>query len=220
MFCTMRGAHDSFDWADWVEWADLADSSPRRVDRRAGRCRVFCADARAPRGDLPARQRVRGWLAARHVRRLDSRCARRRRARARRTDQTQCSARPALDGLRRAVRDRARLAGSLSLRRASRVPEPVALDGRDLGFVAERLDSSDDRWRFRVTAEDTPTLLWISQQHHADQIARADESATKTTAVAGFLQGMIVPPKPTEVTLEFRPWARWRASRSRICRSK
>jgi hypothetical protein len=73
----------------------------------------------------------------------------------------------------------------------------------------ERMPGSDDHQRYRVSASDEPTLVWLSQQFHPRWIARSGEVPLRTLCVDGFYQGVIVPPRTREIDLEFRPWSRW-----------
>ena len=74
---------------------------------------------------------------------------------------------------------------------------------------ATRIEQRDDRLRFELQPATEPTLLFASQQHHPQWIARVDGEPAETVVVDGFYQGVLVPPGGTTVELEFRPLVRW-----------
>lgn len=69
--------------------------------------------------------------------------------------------------------------------------------------------AQDDFMRFRVTPAGQDTLLFVSQQFHPNWKAVSRGAPLSTVLVDGFYQGVIVPPKTSEVELAFRPWAVW-----------
>jgi hypothetical protein len=73
----------------------------------------------------------------------------------------------------------------------------------------ERLPGSDDHQRYRVTADEESTLVWLSQQYHPRWIALSGSTPLHTVCVDGFYQGVIVPAHVGAIELEFRPWSRW-----------
>lgn len=72
-----------------------------------------------------------------------------------------------------------------------------------------RGESHDDRVRFKTTPAPSQTLLFLSQQHHPQWIARSKDRRLPTVAVNGFYQGVLLPPGTEAVELEFSPFAVW-----------
>lgn len=70
------------------------------------------------------------------------------------------------------------------------------------------LEEHDDRVRCASEARDTPTLLFLSRQHHEDWIARSGGARLATTRVNGFYLGVVLPPHTREVELSFEPCVR------------
>ncbi|MFN0245006.1 MAG: hypothetical protein ACKVWV_19145 [Planctomycetota bacterium] len=95
--------------------------------------------------------------------------------------------------------------GSSGREVACSVDEPISTPRLPL----QRRERHDDRSTFDVTPSAEETLLFVSQQHHPHWIAKSGEAALECVAVNGFYLGVIVPPNTREVTIEFRPWARW-----------
>ena len=73
----------------------------------------------------------------------------------------------------------------------------------------DKLASFDDFLRFKVTPVDQETLLFVSQQYHPFWQATGNGKPLSTVMINDFYLGAIIPPQVTEVTLEFRPYARF-----------
>lgn len=92
--------------------------------------------------------------------------------------------------------------------------------GRGIGATIDRLsvvtrkptspaEQKSDFQEIQVTASPEETLLFLSQQFHPDWKAVSKKMPLRTVLVNGFYQGVIIPPRTTEVNLSFRPLVLW-----------
>jgi hypothetical protein len=82
------------------------------------------------------------------------------------------------------------------------LPEEASLNIEDV-------DIKDDVRRFRLTASNQETVLFVSEQFHPRWRAQSDGRPIQTTTINDFYLGAIVPPGTTDVELSFRPFVLW-----------
>ncbi len=85
---------------------------------------------------------------------------------------------------------------------------PLPLSGAGT-LAVQRVAEQDDRLRFETTASAAESLLFVSQEHHANWVATADGRTLDTVLVNGFYQGVVVPPNTTAVELTYRGAVHW-----------
>jgi len=77
-------------------------------------------------------------------------------------------------------------------------------------LTVERIGDRADKLRFRTSAADAETILFVSQQFHPSWVAfDASGAELETLQLLGFYQGVRVPPGTTEVELRFVPHVRY-----------